>query len=115
MLLKTILENIQKENAGLDNKDGIKQLSTADKKELLQLIGRYNEYGKHLEREVHLADIGKKLARIAESARNYTLSTTEGFDVVTLKKNMDTLAKASQEFQKLANEASVLEQRMIAL
>lgn len=90
--------------------------SPGEKKLALEMIGKYNEYGKALRREHNLMQIAETLGRIAESARKFTMNETEDdFDRNTVDRNMKELAKYSQDFQKLAREGYVVEQRMSGL
>lgn len=80
------------------------------------MIGRYNEYGKHLRREHNLMEIAETLGNIAESAERFTMNEVGGtFDEATVKRNVQQLKKCSGEFGKLAQEGHLVEQRMEAL
>ena len=93
-----------------------KKWSVQEKKAALDAIGRYNEYGGHLRRAHSLMEIAHTLSEITEAAEKFTLSETEGeFDNVTIKRNMQELRKISDQFNKLAQEAHVVQQRMEAL
>jgi hypothetical protein len=93
-----------------------KEWSTEEKKTALEAIGRYNEYGNHLRRSHNLMEIAHTLANITEAAEKFTVIETEGnFDAVTTKRNMMELRKISDQFNKLAQEAHVVQQRMEAL
>lgn len=93
-----------------------KKWTVEEKKAALEAIGRYNEYGNHLRRQHNLMEIAHTLANITEAAEKFTLSETEGsFDSVTIKRNMQELRKVTDQFNKLAQEAHVVEQRMEAL
>jgi hypothetical protein len=108
MKLKKIVE-------GFDREEG-PSLSSEEKRAILGMISEYNSLGKSLKREGSLPDVANKLSKMAEAAQKITLSETdEWFDSQTIKKNMDGLKKASVEFNKLAKEAYVHEQRMTAL
>lgn len=93
-----------------------KEWSATEKKAALEAIGRYNEYGNHLRREHNLMEIAHTLANISEAAEKFTLSEKEGtFDGHTVNRNMQELRKVSDQFNKLAKEAHVVQQRMEAL
>lgn len=93
-----------------------KEWAVSEKKAALDAIGRYNEYGNHLRRSHNLMEIAHTLANIVEAAEKFTVSETEGsFDSVTVKRNMQELRKISDQFNKLAQEAHVVQQRMEAL
>ena len=107
LLLKSLIEGYgQKEQ----------KWTVTEKKAALEAIGRYNEYGNHLRRSHNLMEISSTLSNITEAAEKFTLSETEGsFDNVTIKRNMQELRKVSDQFNKLAQEAHVVQQRMEAL
>ena len=93
-----------------------KQWTNEEKRAALDAIGRYNEYGNHLRRSHNLMEIAHTLGNITEAAEKFTLSETEGsFDGATVKRNMQELRKISDQFNKLAEEAHVVQQRMEAL
>jgi hypothetical protein len=93
-----------------------KKWSTEEKKTALESIGRYNEYGNHLRRSHNLMEIAHTLSNITEAAEKFTLSETGGtFDSVTVERNMKELRKVSEQFDKLAKDANVVQQRMEAL
>lgn len=95
--------------------------SVEEKKAALEAIGRYNEYGTHLRREHNLMEIAHTLSEIAKHAQRFALEETEKskddgwFDKKTVGNNMQQLNKISEEFNKLAREAHVVQQRMEAL
>lgn len=98
-----------------------KEWTTEEKKAALEAIGRYNEYGNHLRREHNLMEIAHTLAEITKAAEKFAVQETTDssedgwFDANTVKKNMAQLHKINEEFNKLAREAHVVQQRMEAL
>jgi hypothetical protein len=105
--LKSLLEGFgQKEN----------QWSPGEKKKALEMISKFNEYRSALNRQHNLMEIAQTLGEIAKSAQKFTMNETgDWFDKNTVDRNMKELAKYSQDFQKLAKESYVVEQRMEAL
>jgi len=90
--------------------------SLEEKKAALEMIGKYNEYGKALRREQNLMEIAQTLQEIAKSAERFTMNETgDMFDKNTVGRNMKELSRCSGEFGKLARESYVVEQRMEAL
>ena len=90
--------------------------TTEEKKAALSLIGKYNEYGKALRREQNLMEIAQTLSEIAQSAEKFTMNEADDwFDKATVGRNMKELSRCSADFQKLARESYVVEQRMEAL
>jgi len=97
-----------------------KEWTIEEKKAALEAIGRYNEYGNHLRREHNLMEIAHTLAQITEAAERFALQETTDkedgwFDQNTVSKNMQQLRKINEDFNKLAKEAHVVQQRMEAL
>ena len=87
-----------------------------NRNEVLESIANYNQYGKAIRRNQSLQDIAMKLAEISELAEEAVLSEADDwFDAHTLKRNMKEIKGYSSEFQKLAAEADMTEQRMAAL
>ena len=109
--LRSLIEGIEQ---AVPEED--KNWTLEEKKPALDSIGRYNEYGNHLRREHNLMEIAHTLSKIAEAAEKFTLSETEDwFDKKTVGENMKQLRKVSDEFNKLAQEAHTVQQRMEAL
>jgi hypothetical protein len=93
-----------------------KEWAAEERKAALEAIGRYNEYGNHLRREHNLMEIAGTLSKITEAAERFTLDETDGtFDANTTKRNIMELRKVSDQFNKLAQEAHTIQQRMEAL
>lgn len=106
MKLKNLIEGFVKKN----------EWTNEEKKAALEVIGKYNEYGKHLRREKNLMEIAETFASIAESAERFTMNETgDWFDKATVGRNMKELSRCSGEFRKLAQESHLTEQRMEAL
>ena len=103
------LNNIIKENESPNPKDTMR-------KNFLEIISTFNQYGKQLKREQDLSEIAENLGGIANAARMFSVNEAEDwFDSMTVKKNMDALGKISEEFRKVASESKVFEDRMSAL
>lgn len=99
---------------GFDNEE--KEWTLEEKKAALELIGKYNEYGRALRRDHNLMEIAQTLSEIAKSAEKFTMNETDDwFDQNTVGRNMKELGRCSGEFAKLARESYVVEQRMEAL
>lgn len=108
MKLKTLIEGISGDEQHV--------LSPEEKKIALEIIGRYNEYGKALRRETNLLEIAERLQEISTYAEQFTMNESEDwFDKVTIDRNMKDLKKLSESFNKLARETYMHEQRMEAL
>jgi len=112
--LKYLIERIADEQSNSVHQET--EWSNEEKKVALEAIGRYNEYGGQLRREYNLMEIAHTLAKITESAEKFTMTETEDwFDKRTVSENMKQLRKVSDEFNKLAKDAHVMQQRMESL
>lgn len=84
--------------------------------EMLETIAKYRDYGNHIRRGTSMREVANRLAHIAEIAEQAVVNEADDwFDSHTLKRNMKEIKAYSGEFQKLANEADMMEQRMAAL
>lgn len=112
--LKYLIENIE---AKLEsNVQQEANWTNEEKKAALEAIGRYNEYGGQLRREHNLMEIAHTLAKITEAAEKFTMTEVDDwFDKKTISENMKQLRRVSEEFNKLAQEAHTMQQRMEAL
>ena len=119
--LRKLLEGIETQNPSSVQAES---WTNEEKKVALEAIGRYNEYGRMLAREASLMEIAHSLSEVAKHAQKFLSEELEGrkkandgawFDGVMPERNMKELSKCSDEFEKYAMEAHVLEQRMQAL
>jgi hypothetical protein len=119
--LRKLLEGIETQNPSSVQAES---WTNKEKKVALEAIGRYNEYGRMLAREASLMEIAHSLSEVAKHAQKFLSEELEGrkktndgawFDGVMPERNMKELSKCSDEFEKYAMEAHVLEQRMQAL
>mgnify|MGYP003112609730 CR=1 FL=1 len=86
------------------------------KEELVGKVNEFSSYGPSIYKKHNLAEVGKVLASIAEAAQVHVVDETKDwFDAVTVKRNMGDLKKQSTQFNKIANEAQALQDRMAAL
>jgi len=109
MKLKTLVESFKRE-------EEVTPLSLEEKKEVLSMIGEYNEMGKALDRNGNLSEVAEKLSKIAESAKSITLAENDGnFNQKVIKENMGQLGKAASQFNQIAQESTLLEQQLVAL
>jgi hypothetical protein len=89
------------------------QMSSELKKHFLEIVSTYNKYQEQMDRKSDLATIAETLGGITEAARALALNEGDDwFDKVTIKRNMNELEKLGNEFDKCANEANSLDQRM---
>ena len=102
--LKKLLENINMDEDQFDEQT------------FLEDVGNYNSFGKNIYREGSIYDVAKKLSEIAKNAAIHAVRETgEDFDKITVTRNMKELKSYSDQFNKVAQEANTLQQRMEGL
>lgn len=103
-----MLESLEEENKP--------KLSLEEKKQLMEMISTYNEFGKQLYRENKLIELAKKLSEVAKSTKSLVEGENEDwFDGITKKEDMKQLERCCEEFHKLADTADKYQTRMEAL
>ena len=91
-------------------------LSPEVKKHFLEIVSTYNKYQESMDRKSDLTQIAETLGGITEAARTLAIHEAgDWFDKVTVKRNMNELAKLGEQFDKVAIEARALDQRMAGL
>ena len=87
-----------------------------DKHKVIEGVRNFGIVGKSLYNNSNIMEVAKQLANIAEGAHNHVLSETDDwFDKVSVNKNMKALKGSVVEFQKTAQEAHSLNQRLTGL
>ena len=87
-----------------------------DEQAFLESVSNYSSYGKEIYREHDIIETAKKLSEIARIAGIHTVRETEdSFDKITVKRNMKELQSYSEQFNKVAQEAKGLQQRVESL
>lgn len=90
-----------------------KKLSPEEKKAVMEMIGKFNEYGKHVYRADELRKITNEMKDVVSKAKDMTLQETEGsFDGITVGRHMKGLDSSMQLFEKTAGEINTLQQRL---
>ena len=91
-------------------------LSNEVKKHFLEIVSTYNKYQEMMDRKSDLTQVAETLGGITEAAKTLLLGESDDwFDKVTIKRNMNELAKLGEQFDKVAKEANALDQRMNGL
>ena len=86
------------------------------KKHFLEIISTYNTYQEQMGRKSDIIKVAETLGGITEAARELALRESDDwFDKHTVKRNMSELDKLGKQFDKVANEAKSLDQRMTGL
>lgn len=87
-----------------------------EKKEYMEAIAKFNEYGKHIYRSNKLVETAKKIKKIVEFAsKNIMDESGDWFDKVILTRHSKKMNESLKMFEKTAEEMSRLQQRMEAL
>ena len=105
------LANLVKEKYGTTESEP--QISS---EQILSKIQEFGNLGNVIYQEGDLKQTAKTLSDIANAAKVHTLRETEDwFDKVTVNRNMKELTNLSNQFGKLSEEASSVQQRLSAL
>ena len=116
------LKDLLKENAffggivATNGKTFVKEEEEVETDEFTETVRRYSEHGQSIYRKGNLKEVAEQLSAIAEQASLHTLEELEDdFDKITFSRNMKELKGYSDQFQKFANEAHTLQQRIESL
>lgn len=94
---------------------GEEQLPELDMTQFENIVSRYNEYGRVLQREHRLSELAQQLASIAEYAEHALTNEAEDwYDAHTVKRNVKEMKKYAQDFAKVAQEADMQQSRLQA-
>jgi hypothetical protein len=105
--LKQIVENLGKIPADGGAKFGNDQqkLSPQQKKDLMEKVRKFNEYGKVLRCETALMEMSKTLAEIGQMAESYAMTESgDYFQAETVKRDFNDVKKITKDFSKLSRE-----------
>ena len=92
------------------------KLTKEQKKRLVDIVGRYNEYGKSVRHDGNLSDMAKVLKEISHLAETYVVTECGDFiEANTAKRKMQELRKYSESFVKLAEDIHPKQQQLEAL
>jgi hypothetical protein len=105
--LKKIVENL-----GSIPKDGgakfggeQRKLSPQEKKQLMEKVRKFNEYGKVLRCETALMEMSKNLAEIGKMAESYAMTESgDYFQAETVKRDFKEVNGITKQFSQLARE-----------
>lgn len=107
------LDRILKEAWMGNDPEEKKKLTPEEKKAVMEMIGKFNEYGKHVYRADELRKITNEMKDVVGKAKEMTLQETEGsFDGITVGRHMKGLDSSMQLFEKTAGEINTLQQRL---
>ena len=92
------------------------KLSPELKRHFLEIISTYNKYQEMMDRKSDITEVAETLGGITEAAKTLLLGESDDwFDKVTIKRNMSELDKLGSQFDKVAQEAKSLDERLHGL
>lgn len=114
--LKRIMENLDKIPRNGVFEDDKPKLNPDQKRKLMDMVSRFNEYGKALQVEQALSETSKALSEIAQMAEIYACNeASDWFQQETIMKDFKDLKGRVVEFQKIAKDTFGSVQRLNAL
>ncbi len=116
--LKQIVENLRKIPADGGAKFGneIQKLDPKQKKNLMDKVKNFNEYGKVLRCETALMEMSKNLTDIGQMAEAYAMTESgDYFQAEVVKRDFNEVKKITKDFSKLAKECYGKLQQLNAL
>jgi len=116
-IVATAVSDVLNENTG--EKEEAEQspiLTPEEKKQYVEAIGKFNEYGKSIYRKDELKRTFSEIKKIVEFAsKNIVDESGDWFDKVTLNRHSKKLNESLKLFEKTAQEMTQLQQRLEAL
>lgn len=93
-----------------------KKLSAEEKRNLLQMVGKFNEYRRVMKMADELKNVAENIVYISEMTEKYGLNeTSEWFEGVTLERDMKDIKRYANELHKIANKVHPEVQKAEAL
>jgi len=114
--LKRIVENMDKipNNGKFD--DELKKLTPEEKKNLMEMVAKYNEYGNVLRCEQALMETAKTLEEIARMAETYAVTeSSDWFQSKVVERDFKQVRGIAGDFKKLTKECFGKLQQLNAL
>lgn len=105
--LKQILENLQNipKDGGAKFGDEVQRLNPQQKKDLMEKVRKFNEYGKVLRCETALMEMSKTLAEIGQMAESYAMTESgDYFQAETVKRDFQEVKKITKDFSKMSKQ-----------
>ena len=105
--LKQILENLKNipSDGGAKFGDDKQKLSPQQKKDLVEKVRKFNEYGKVLRCETALMEMSKTLSEIGQMAESYAMTESgDYFQSEVVKRDFNEVKKITSEFSKRAKD-----------
>lgn len=92
------------------------KLTREQRKEFLENISNFSDFGKNIYRETSIKETVTSILELCETAGNVALQEGDDwFDNVSVKRDMNEVARATKLFEKTAKEMTVLQQRTESL
>lgn len=116
--LKQILENLDNipKDGGAKFGHDQQKLSPQQKRDLMEKVRKFNEYGKVLRCETALMEMSKTLAEIGQMAESYAMTESgDYFQAETVKRDFNDVKRITKDFSKLARESYGNLQQLSAL
>lgn len=116
-IVQSAVSEVISESVNGEKNEGEEHKFTPDeKKEYMEAIAKFNEYGKHIYRSNKLVETAKKIKKIVEFAsKNIMDESGDWFDKVILTRHSKKMNESLKIFEKTAEEMSKLQQRMEAV
>ena len=93
-----------------------KKLTAEEKRNLLQMVGKFNEYRRAMKLADELKQVAENIVYISEMTEKYGLhETSEWFEGVTLERDMKDIKRYANELHKIANKVHPEVQKAEAL
>lgn len=105
--LKKIVENLGNipKDGGAKFGNDQKKLSPQQKKQLVEKVRKFNEYGKVLRCETALMEMSKTLAEIGQMAESYAMTESgDYFQSEVVKRDFNEVKKITKDFSKIAKD-----------
>lgn len=114
--LKSIVENLDKIPNNGKFADDVKKLSPQEKKKLMEMVSKFNEYGSVLRCEQALMETAKTLEEIANMAETYAVTeSSDWFQGRVVERDFKQVRGIANDFKKLTKECYGKMQQLNAL
>jgi hypothetical protein len=114
--LKRIMENLDKIPSNGKFGNDQEKLTSEQKRDLMEKIAKFNEYGKVLRCETALMETSKTLAEISKMAKSYAMTeSSDFFQGKVVERDFKQVDGITKDFSKLASECYGKIQQLNAL
>ena len=89
-----------------------KRMTEAEKKQTMEAVSRFNEYGKQIYKTQEIAEMVESIKKLSENASKMVQENSDDwFDSVSIKRDTKAIGEAVKVFEATAKEAQTLQQR----